>query len=99
MAYKGKSTTRSWATLPPEVVRLIATHYLLTISATAVLPAVWQQRENWPGRMAFTVVRDAEAIQQLMRVSPAWASASAYLFCYSLFVVLLLSSRPWLWGL
>ena len=105
MVYKGKSTTRSWATLPPEIVRLITTHYLLCISATAVLPAVWQQRENWPGRMAFTIVRDAEALQQLMRVSPAWAAASTYPFlCYSLFALwfLLLGgcghSRSWLAG-
>ncbi|KAL5504514.1 hypothetical protein ACEPAH_7175 [Sanghuangporus vaninii] len=75
---KGKSTTRSWATLPPEVIRLITTHYLLAMSATAALPSVWQQRENWPGRMAFTVVRDAEMLRQLMRVSPAWAAAIEY---------------------
>lgn len=86
MMFKGKSTTRSWATLPPEVIRLITTHYLLAVSATATLPSVWQQRENWPGCMAFTVVRDAEILRQLMRVSPAWAAASECRLFVSLFV-------------
>ncbi|KAI5119298.1 hypothetical protein M0805_008213 [Coniferiporia weirii] len=78
MSYKGKSTTRSWATLPPEVVRLVVTHYLLDVSAAAFLPTVWTHREHWPGRMAFAVVRDADAIEQIMHVSPAWAAALEY---------------------
>ncbi|KAH8110493.1 hypothetical protein DFH11DRAFT_1860335 [Phellopilus nigrolimitatus] len=78
MSYKGKSTTRSWATLPPEIVRLVITHYLLDVSATSFLPAVWAQREHWPGRMVFAVVRDADAIERLMQVSPAWSAALEY---------------------
>ena len=77
--YKGKSTTRSWATLPPEVIRLITTHELLDSAARSGLPHVWSKSDNWQGRMAFTVIRDLETIERLMYVCPAWAAAREYI--------------------
>ena len=76
--YKGKSTTRAWAALPPEVLRMVVTHLLLEVSAAAPLPHSWMRREDWQSRMVYVVVRDAAAIEAVMRVAPSWAAASEY---------------------
>ena len=86
MAYKGKSTTRSWATLPPELIRLVTTFHILDVSSATTLPVCWQPRNKWQNRLAYTVVRDAAIIENLMQVTPAWSSACA---CFLEFVVFL----------
>ncbi|KAH9067691.1 hypothetical protein EDB87DRAFT_20929 [Lactarius vividus] len=74
---KGKSSTglRPWSQLPPEIVRLIATHYILDVSTSSHCPATWDLSENWPQRIVYTVFRDAFALEKLMTVCPSWGSA------------------------
>lgn len=89
MPYKGKSTTRGWATLPPDIIRLILTHFLLDFSASAFLPQTWAQRDHWLGRLVYNVIRDTEAIEKVMSVCPTWGIASAYNILLSSYVLLL----------
>lgn len=89
MPYKGKSTTRGWATLPPDIIRLILTHFVLDFSASAFLPQTWAQRDHWLGRLVYNVVRDTEAIEKVMSVCPTWGIASAYNILLSSYVLLL----------
>ncbi|TFY58343.1 hypothetical protein EVG20_g8185 [Dentipellis fragilis] len=70
--YKGKITNRSWQQLPPEIVRLIATHYLLDVSRASYCPITWETRELWPSRMVYTALRDALEVQKLMQLCPSW---------------------------
>ncbi|KAI0073578.1 hypothetical protein K474DRAFT_1720569 [Panus rudis PR-1116 ss-1] len=72
--YKGKKL-RSWAELPAEIVRLIATHYLHDVSAHGFCPNTWDAREQWPRRMVYTTVRDAVEMDKLMRICTAWEQA------------------------
>ncbi|KAH9051024.1 hypothetical protein EDB83DRAFT_2399743 [Lactarius deliciosus] len=74
---KGKSSTalRPWSQLPPEIVRLIATHYILDVSTSSHCPATWEHSDNWPHRIVYTVFRDAFALEKLMTVCPSWGSA------------------------
>ncbi|KAH7908275.1 hypothetical protein BJ138DRAFT_1013156, partial [Hygrophoropsis aurantiaca] len=70
--YKGKFTNRSWQQLPPELVRLVATHYLLDASSTNYCPNTWDAKELWHPRMVFTALRDANDLEKLMRITPTW---------------------------
>ncbi|KAI9063940.1 hypothetical protein FKP32DRAFT_1676024 [Trametes sanguinea] len=70
---KGK-TARSWLDLPGEIVRLIATHYLLDVSATGYCPHTWETPQLWPQRFAFMTLRDAREIERIMILFPAWKS-------------------------
>ncbi|OCH91079.1 hypothetical protein OBBRIDRAFT_874895 [Obba rivulosa] len=72
--FKGKDT-RSWSQLPPEIIRLIATYYILDASSTSFCPAGWEYREAWPSRLVFTVLRDALDVERLMCICPAWGTA------------------------
>ncbi|KAH9032584.1 hypothetical protein EDB85DRAFT_1203388 [Lactarius pseudohatsudake] len=74
---KGKSSTglRPWSQLPPEIVRLIATHYILDVSTSSHCPATWELSDSWPHRIVYTVFRDAFALEKLMTVCPSWGSA------------------------
>lgn len=84
-SYKGKTANRSWNTLPAEILRLIVTHFLLDASLTGYLPQTWENRERWLPRMAYNVVRDANALETIMKVSPAWKAASEFGFFVALF--------------
>ena len=77
-AYKGKTSHRSWNNLPAEFVRLIVTHFLLDASSTSTgySPKAWEPRDRWLNHMAYDVVRNANALENLMQVSPAWRVAS-----------------------
>ncbi|KAI0827593.1 hypothetical protein BC628DRAFT_1418222 [Trametes gibbosa] len=68
---KGKNA-KSWLNLPGEVVRLIVTHYLLDVSATAYCPQTWDVPHMWPQRLAYTSLRDAREIERLMDIFPQW---------------------------
>ncbi|KAI8978176.1 hypothetical protein BD414DRAFT_147292 [Trametes punicea] len=68
---KGKAA-RSWLDLPGEIVRLIATHYLLDVSATGYSPHTWELPQMWPQRLAFMMLRDAREIERIMDLFPAW---------------------------
>ncbi|OBZ65898.1 hypothetical protein A0H81_14130 [Grifola frondosa] len=69
--YKGK-VTRSWQHLPQEIIRLITTYYLLNVASTNYCPNTWEVREKWPGRIVYTLLRDALDIERLMSLFPAW---------------------------
>ncbi|CAL1711935.1 unnamed protein product [Somion occarium] len=74
IGYKGK-VLRSWSQLPAEVIRLIATHYLLDFRTFAYVPTTWEAREMWPRRIVYTVMRDAPEVEKLMSICPSWGSA------------------------
>ncbi|KAH9925884.1 uncharacterized protein BXZ73DRAFT_78864 [Epithele typhae] len=69
--YKGKHA-RSWQNLPPEIVRLIATFYLLDVSSTSYCPTTWESRDAWPQRFAFTTLGEALEVERVMSLFPAW---------------------------
>ncbi|EGO00618.1 hypothetical protein SERLA73DRAFT_178470 [Serpula lacrymans var. lacrymans S7.3] len=73
--YKGKYTNRSWQQLPPDIIRIIATHYLVDFTASTYIPHTWLTKEMWHNRVVYTVLRDANDLERLMRVSPAWKAA------------------------
>ncbi|KIJ63498.1 hypothetical protein HYDPIDRAFT_29304 [Hydnomerulius pinastri MD-312] len=73
--YKGKYTNRSWQQLPPELVRTIATHYLLDLQVSNYCPVTWDAKELWGPRIAYTTFRDANDLEKLMQVTPSWAAA------------------------
>ncbi|KAI0919431.1 hypothetical protein AcV7_006167 [Taiwanofungus camphoratus] len=73
MVYKGKQS-RSWQQLPPEVIRLIATHYLYELSATNYYPGTWEQRYMYQNRNMYAVLRDAVDLERLY-ICPLWHSA------------------------
>ncbi|EPQ55366.1 hypothetical protein GLOTRDRAFT_121520 [Gloeophyllum trabeum ATCC 11539] len=73
--YKGKFTNRSWHQLPPEIIRLIATHYLLDVSPSSYCPQTWEIPQFWPMRMMYTVLRDALQVEKLMQICPSWHTA------------------------
>ncbi|KAH0828918.1 hypothetical protein J3R83DRAFT_2339 [Lanmaoa asiatica] len=73
--YKGKYTHRSWQQLPSELVRTIATHFLLDIQSTTYCPLTWDAKELWHPRIVYTTFRDAISLEKLMQVTPAWAAA------------------------
>lgn len=73
--YKGKHTNRSWQHLPPELVRSIATHYLLDHQSSNYTPLTWDAKELWHLRIVYTTLRDALDLERLMQVTPAWAAA------------------------
>ncbi|KAI0628419.1 hypothetical protein C8Q77DRAFT_1281263 [Trametes polyzona] len=68
---KGK-TARSWLKLPEEVVRLIATHYLLDLADTGFCPQTWDAPQMWPQRIAYTTLRDAREMERIMELFPGW---------------------------
>ncbi|TCD65399.1 hypothetical protein EIP91_002733 [Steccherinum ochraceum] len=74
--YKGK-VLRSWAQLPPEIIQLIATHYILQVSPslTSYLPNTWDLRDNWPRRIVYVAIRDALEMERLMYICPSWGAA------------------------
>ncbi|KAI0262176.1 hypothetical protein BC834DRAFT_400421 [Gloeopeniophorella convolvens] len=74
---KGKhsSGTKPWAQLPPEIIRLIATHHILDVSHSHFYPATWDLLEYWPQRMVYEAFRDAFALEKLMGLCPSWGSA------------------------
>ncbi|KAJ7214863.1 hypothetical protein GGX14DRAFT_696527 [Mycena pura] len=81
MGYKGKAL-RSWPQLPPEVIRLIATHYLQVVSNTTPLPAGWDSPFGFPRRlvpfqerMIYLAVRDTRDMEVIMSVCPKWGEA------------------------
>ncbi|EGO26174.1 hypothetical protein SERLADRAFT_355167 [Serpula lacrymans var. lacrymans S7.9] len=81
--YKGKYTNRSWQQLPPDIIRIIATHYLVDFTASTYIPHTWLTKEMWHNRVVYTVLRDANDLERLMRVSPAWKAAlETHLFWY-----------------
>ncbi|EAU91831.2 hypothetical protein CC1G_04598 [Coprinopsis cinerea okayama7 len=74
--YKGKVTHRSWAQLPEEIVRYIATYYLLSLASTSYNPQTWETRDHWQQRMVYTVLRDGGALERnLMSVCMGWHKA------------------------
>ncbi|EIW53922.1 uncharacterized protein TRAVEDRAFT_60523 [Trametes versicolor FP-101664 SS1] len=68
---KGK-TAKSWLDLPAEIVRLIATHYLLDVYTTGFYPQTWEAPQLWPQRFAFTTLRDAREFERVMDIFPTW---------------------------
>ncbi|KAL0576435.1 hypothetical protein V5O48_005540 [Marasmius crinis-equi] len=73
--YKGKHTNRSWAELPQEIVRMIATDYLFMISQSAYTPEQWESRLFWYNRVVYTAIRDARTMDKLMNICPQWTVA------------------------
>lgn len=74
--YKGKATHRSWPQLPGDLVRHIATFYLLDLSASGYCPKTWEARDHWYQRMVFTTLRDANELEkQMMEICPQWRQA------------------------
>ncbi|PBK59289.1 hypothetical protein ARMSODRAFT_967067 [Armillaria solidipes] len=79
--YKGKITHRSWAQLPEELVRQIATFYILDMSSSRTYPTMWDFRELWHARMAYTAIRDGMELERIMAVCPQWLkSLETHLF-------------------
>ncbi|KAF8829636.1 hypothetical protein F5879DRAFT_877000 [Lentinula edodes] len=74
-AYKGKLTNRSWALLPEELVRTIATYFIWDISVTNYCPDQWQARHFWQNQMVYTALRDAQEVERFMRICPQWGAA------------------------
>nr|GAT47937.1 predicted protein [Mycena chlorophos] len=83
VAYKGKAL-RSWAQLPPELIRLIAGYYATAMQETSagILPLTWTpyytSTTHMPGmaeRRTYLTVRDMRHYEMLMRVCPKWAIA------------------------
>ncbi|KAF7296354.1 hypothetical protein HMN09_01105500 [Mycena chlorophos] len=83
VAYKGKAL-RSWAQLPPELIRLIAVYYATAMQETSagILPLTWTpyytSATHMPGmaeRRTYLTVRDMRHYEMLMRVCPKWAIA------------------------
>ncbi|KAI9452812.1 hypothetical protein F5148DRAFT_496468 [Russula earlei] len=74
---KGKSSTslKPWSQLPPEIIRIIATHYIQDVSTSSYCPATWDLREHWSHRIVYTVFRDAFSLERLMTMCPSWGSA------------------------
>ncbi|KAI0002249.1 hypothetical protein BJV74DRAFT_43051 [Russula compacta] len=74
---KGKSSTgvKPWSQLPSEIIRLIATYYILDVSNSNYCPATWDLREHWPHRIIYAAFRDAFALEKLMTMCPSWGSA------------------------
>ncbi|KAI0333238.1 hypothetical protein GY45DRAFT_1359742 [Cubamyces sp. BRFM 1775] len=68
---KGKAA-RSWHDLPAEIVRLIATYYLLDVSANGYAPQTWDTPQMWPQRFAFSTLRDAREMERIMSLFPTW---------------------------
>ncbi|KAI0343530.1 hypothetical protein BDW22DRAFT_1373452 [Trametopsis cervina] len=69
--YKGK-VKRSWAQLPDDLIRLIASHYLTIISPKSFCPAQWDARELWASRLIFTALRDTNEMEKLMSICAPW---------------------------
>ena len=63
--------------------RLIATYYLLDITANTYIPNTWEARRLWQGRMVYTAIRDSLNIEKhLMFICQSWRRASE---CFLLF--------------
>ncbi|KAF9262534.1 hypothetical protein L218DRAFT_388703 [Marasmius fiardii PR-910] len=73
--YKGKVTNRSWAELPEEIVRTIATDYLYMMSRSSYIPEQWEARLFWYHRVVYTAIRDARTMDMLMNICPQWTTA------------------------
>ncbi|KAK0447042.1 uncharacterized protein EV420DRAFT_1276306 [Desarmillaria tabescens] len=82
--YKGKITHRSWAQLPEELVRQIATFYILDMSSNRTYPTMWDFRELWHARMAYTAIRDGMELERIMAVCPQWLKSREYEFSLTL---------------
>ncbi|KDQ56472.1 hypothetical protein JAAARDRAFT_180011 [Jaapia argillacea MUCL 33604] len=74
-AYKGKFTNRSWPQLPPEIIRLVATHYIVNFASQAQFPRTWALPDQWPFRGVYAVLRDANELEKLMYICPSWSKA------------------------
>ncbi|TRM66986.1 hypothetical protein BD626DRAFT_546008 [Schizophyllum amplum] len=72
--YKGK-ITRSWPQLPPEVVRLIATHLLLYFARRGRVPHAYRHPQFWQQRMMYDVIRDFNELEKVYDVCPQWGAA------------------------
>jgi len=72
--------------------RLIATYYLLDITANTYIPNTWEGRRLWQGRMVYTAIRDSLNIEKhLMFICQSWRRASKcfvtfYFLSFFLFV-------------
>ncbi|KAF7798951.1 hypothetical protein EIP86_010179 [Pleurotus ostreatoroseus] len=91
--FKGKDV-RSWQQLPPEIVRLVATHSLLLAGEAMYTPNTWLQKETWPSRLLYVALRNATEIEKLMDVCPPWAQAREYSFMRPLVLLDVCPSRP-----
>ncbi|KAI5826132.1 hypothetical protein K523DRAFT_419474 [Schizophyllum commune Tattone D] len=80
--YKGK-ITRSWPQLPPEVVRLIATHLLLQSSRTGHVPHAFKQPQHWQQRMLYDVLRNFNVLEKMYETCPQWGAALDYHLFYN----------------
>ncbi|KAK7013645.1 hypothetical protein R3P38DRAFT_2638800 [Favolaschia claudopus] len=83
VGYKGKAL-RSWAQLPPEVIRLIVSWYLNIVQPTLPLPATWDVHHNpenrtryvpWAEYLIYVAARDTREVETLMCVCPTWGIA------------------------
>ena len=73
--------------------RLIATYYLLDITASTYIPNTWEARRLWQSRMVYTAIRDSLNIEKhLMFICLSWRRASECLFFLSPFVSFSFSS-------
>ncbi|KAI0319269.1 hypothetical protein OF83DRAFT_826652 [Amylostereum chailletii] len=72
--HKGK-LTRSWPQLPPELIRMIATHFLFELSVSTFVPHTWSTYGFWPGRAMYTTYQNAHEMARLMKICPEWATA------------------------
>ncbi|KZT41908.1 hypothetical protein SISSUDRAFT_1059022 [Sistotremastrum suecicum HHB10207 ss-3] len=69
--FKGKIGNRGWATLPPDVIRLIMSHIIREASQWA-LPTSWLGEIFWPNRMAYTALRTTTRVEVLMAICQSW---------------------------
>ncbi|KAK6995898.1 hypothetical protein R3P38DRAFT_2737145 [Favolaschia claudopus] len=83
VGYKGKAL-RSWAQLPPEVIRLIVSWYINIVQPTLPLPATWDVHHNpenrtryvpWAEYVIYAAARNAKEVEALMCVCPTWGIA------------------------
>ncbi|KAL1743641.1 hypothetical protein HDZ31DRAFT_83266 [Schizophyllum fasciatum] len=80
--YKGK-ITRSWPQLPPEVVRLIATHLLLLYGRAGHVPHAFKHPQHWQQRMLYDVLRNFNELEKVYDVCPQWSAALDYHLFYT----------------
>ncbi|KAF7298523.1 hypothetical protein MIND_00798900 [Mycena indigotica] len=81
LGYKGKAL-RSWAQLPAELIRLIASCCLKLLAETGTLPMNWtppyshpHRQPGYSERQVYIIARDHRQLEALMRISPKWCIA------------------------
>ncbi len=60
--------------------RQIATFYILDMSSSRTYPTMWDFRELWHARMAYTAIRDGMELERIMAVCPQWLKSREYEF-------------------